>query len=359
MRKRVVFPLTGSLVLLLVVVLGPLFPLPAKAATVITDPLPTPNAHPFGIVEGPDSQTLWFTEEMGNKIGSVPNSDVGTPAEYPIPTANAFPQFITIGSDNNLWFTETHAGQIGQFVISTKTFHEFAIPSLHGILFEPGGIASGPDGNLWFTLSGLDSHGGLIGAIGRMTTSGTVTIFLVGLLGLLSHPQQIAVGPDGNLWFTDAGLNKLGRITPTGTLTLFSVPTANAGLQGIVGGPAGFIIFTEFHANKIGLYVLSTGQLLDVADPTGMTHPFAVVALPVSATADTLAVSFQGEDGIGLLNTDQEVAEDGGVGGGVNNLNVVKSDTVSDIVRNRNHDLAFPDELSSTIDLARSVAASL
>jgi len=30
----------------------------------------------------------------------------------------------------------------------------------------------------------------------------------------MSGPYGIAVGPDGNIWFTDVGLNAIGRIVP-------------------------------------------------------------------------------------------------------------------------------------------------
>ena len=34
-----------------------------------------------------------------------------------------------------------------------------------------------------------------------------------------SQPLGIMAGPDGNLWFTEPGANKIGRITPAGAIT--------------------------------------------------------------------------------------------------------------------------------------------
>ncbi len=44
-----------------------------------------------------------------------------------------------------------------------------------------------------------------------------------------SAPGSIAVGSDGNLWFTKSayGLNQIGRITPTGAITEFPVSGGN------------------------------------------------------------------------------------------------------------------------------------
>src|SRR6266581_2989335 len=40
-----------------------------------------------------------------------------------------------------------------------------------------------------------------------------------------SIPIGIAAGPDGNLWFTEGGGNKIGRITTAGAITEFPIPT--------------------------------------------------------------------------------------------------------------------------------------
>jgi hypothetical protein len=37
-------------------------------------------------------------------------------------------------------------------------------------------------------------------------------------------PMGITAGPDGNLWFTGAGSDKIGRITTSGAVTEFQIP---------------------------------------------------------------------------------------------------------------------------------------
>ena len=46
--------------------------------------------------------------------------------------------------------------------------------------------------------------------IGKITTSGSITEYE---LPANSKPAGITAGPDGNLWFTDRGTSKVGRIT--------------------------------------------------------------------------------------------------------------------------------------------------
>jgi virginiamycin B lyase len=69
---------------------------------------------------------------------------------------------------------------------------------------QPQGLAVGPDGNVWFTEQ--------IGKIGRITPTGTISEFTIPTID--SIPGSIAAGPDGNLWFTENLQNKIGRITP-------------------------------------------------------------------------------------------------------------------------------------------------
>ena len=120
----------------------------------------------------------------------------------------------------------------------TPPVTEFAIPTADS---SPMGIAAGPDGNLWFTEYQANK-------IGRITPSGTITEFP---LANGSSPYGIAAGPDGNLWFTEPLGNRIGRITPAGVITEFSLPTANSGPGEITAGPDGNLWFTE-GANKIG-----------------------------------------------------------------------------------------------------------
>lgn len=70
-----------------------------------------------------------------------------------------------------------------------------------------GGIARGPDGNLWFTYDNLTTNAS---GIGRMTTAGAITLTPTPTASSL--PTDITAGPDGAMWFTE-GSGSVGRIT--------------------------------------------------------------------------------------------------------------------------------------------------
>lgn len=110
----------------------------------------------------------------------------------------------------------------------------------HGVGAAPGALTDGPDGNLWF----VDA-----GAIGRITPGGQVTEFSGGL-NPGSDPHAIIAGPGGNLWFTDVGAtHALGEITPAGTITEFDAGThgLNSGATpyDLTAGPDGSVWFTD------------------------------------------------------------------------------------------------------------------
>ena len=111
---------------------------------------------------------------------------------------------------------------------------------------SPTRITAGPDGNLWFTEANADR-------IGRITTLGVVTEFSAGIT-IGAQPHGITTGPDGNLWFVEFGIDRIGRIDPaTGNVTEFSAGITPGATPGsITTGADGNLWFTEVAGGRIG-----------------------------------------------------------------------------------------------------------
>jgi virginiamycin B lyase len=101
---------------------------------------------------------------------------------------------------------------------------------MHG----PYGITMGLDRALWFTDS-------ITGSIGRITTSGQITVYRH---SGIKEPTSITLGPDGAVWFTCGAGVSIGRITTTGKITLYQQPGIQ-GPFGITAGPDKALWFTN------------------------------------------------------------------------------------------------------------------
>jgi len=110
----------------------------------------------------------------------------------------------------------------------------------------PEEIVTGADGNLWFTEDSTP------GRIGRITPSGTITEFgQTQGLSTNGGPLGITRGPDGNVWFAEtSNPGRIGKITPSGAITEYTggvAPgfSANTSPEEITTGPDGNLWFTE------------------------------------------------------------------------------------------------------------------
>ncbi|HEY6064707.1 MAG TPA: hypothetical protein VIY96_01035 [Thermoanaerobaculia bacterium] len=137
---------------------------------------------------------------------------------------------------------------------------EFTIPA-GGAL----NIAPGPDGNLWFTEASPLSP-----RIGRIRPFGQATDFP--LTGSAFPAIDVTSGPDGNVWFTvsdtaQGSFAAIGRITPSGVVTLFPLPNPASSPSSITLGPDGALWFTEIIANRIGRMTTS-GVIIEYPIPS-------------------------------------------------------------------------------------------
>ena len=63
----------------------------------------------------------------------------------------------------------------------------------------------------------------------------------------------MALGPDGNVWFTQQNTSRIASITPDGTITEYVTPTANSGPTGLSFDDEGNVWFTEQFVNQMGM----------------------------------------------------------------------------------------------------------
>jgi|GEM_PF-5802090 len=142
----------------------------------------------------------------------------------------------------------------------------------------PIDMAVRADGDIWFTDAGLDRYEDqFCNVIGRRGSDGRVTEF--SLARRHNGLQGIAAGRDGNLWFTESRANQIGRITSGGTITEFQIPTSDSGPEFIAAGLDGALWFTQSKANKIGR-ITTAGALTEFSIPTRDSGPNGIAPGP-------------------------------------------------------------------------------
>ncbi len=209
-----------------------------SAAAVTEFGLPTSASEPAGITTGPDGN-LWAVERNADKIARI--TPAGAVTEFTLVAGRGPHDIVSAGG--LIFFTERAGDRIGRLDPAAAdiqaSISEFLVA---GAGSQPSAIAAGPDGNVWFTEAGAGAD-----QIGRMTPAGIVTEFAVPGAG--SRPTGIASGPDGALWFTEAGSQQLGRITTAGAITNeFEVPalgTPASELGPVTAGPDGALWFVD------------------------------------------------------------------------------------------------------------------
>ncbi len=183
-------------------------------------------------------------------------------ATYPVAET---PNYIASGSDGNLWFTTSH------YVVRITTGGTETYFSNSGGFATH--IAAGAPGALWFT--------DLNNSIGKIALDGTITTYAV---PGASTTFDIAKGPDGNMWFTERGSQSIGKITAGGSSTLYHIPSGATPI-GITAGPDGALWFSASGG--------PTGEEFGKATTAG-----AITEYPIaSGTPGSPGAMTQGPDG--------------------------------------------------------------
>jgi streptogramin lyase len=216
------------------------------------------------------------------------------------------------------------------------TFKEFSLPKASAA----GPLTAGPDGALWFTEGQLNK-------IGRMTLSGVLTEFPVPTSKAFVH--SITAGFDGNLWFTERDGNNIGRITPAGVITEFPIPTPNSAPQDITSSASGGIWFVETLGLKLG-EISATGRITEYPlfqdeamheQPTGIT--IGLGSLSAVTVFFTLSYfdqqGYTGRGDVGWFSPGQQNGDVAGIGGRLDGALQLGNERIGFVVQSANGDL--------------------
>ena len=136
--------------------------------------------------------------------------------------------------DGSLWYA-SHI-RLGHLTTSGEVV-QFDLPVQPGIYAAAQDLVVGPDGFLWISRKA---------DVLRVSRSGEITTFA----NAGGYDNHLASGPDGNVWVTNHYANWIGRMTPSGTLTIFSNGPADADFPNdITAGSDGNLWFGSNHGS--------------------------------------------------------------------------------------------------------------
>ncbi|HST32804.1 MAG TPA: hypothetical protein VLJ80_04700 [Solirubrobacteraceae bacterium] len=222
------------------------------------------EVRPQQIITGPDGN-LWFMEgESTPKIGKV--TPIGSITEYGTGTTGV--RSIAAGADGNVWFTSNSGGEIGKITPGGTVTRSGGGCECNYVSMIPG-----PSETLWsIRVKGSERK---IRKIVVATEASTEYV--------VPEASYLAEGGDGNIWFTEPTAGKVGKITPSGTVTEYALPAGSKPAR-ITQGPDGSLwAVVEKAGSAVRLdKILTTGVVAgEYLLPTG-TQPSAIVTGPDS-----------------------------------------------------------------------------
>ncbi len=246
------------------------------------------------IVFGPDGY-LWAAELGGIAIFNPANGSLVN--QVPLPGGTSEQPFdLTVGPDGNIWYVAGNRNSAGtaynSYAIgivnksSPYAVQEIPLPAST----EPFGITTGPDSNIWVAVTSNGTTAGTIDQIDPATPAITQTLSIPTNVVTTPNPVAITAGPDGNVWFADAG-GAIGVVN-LNVQPHFVVTTPPAGVT--AGQDFGMTVTGEYGAGIVDLLFNGTVTASVASVPTGGSSTvggnFSVPAVKGVATFSTLTL---------------------------------------------------------------------
>ncbi|GLW90602.1 Vgb family protein [Actinokineospora globicatena] len=215
-------------------------------------------------------------------IGNSPAAEYPSIVEHgPVPSSLPIGGVCEVEFDRTgaLWVEQYLSSQVTRFEQATGRFTTFSTPMP---LSVPGGMDVDLAGDLWLPQVTGNSLLRVDTADGSMTELPLpwANAFTLERLHLgIGLPNDLALGPDGALWFTLGGLNSIGRYDPrTGAWDRFPVPGEILGQVGalfgiIKPGPGRTVLFDLPQLNKVATLDVDTHRFTQYVMPTPLSFP--------------------------------------------------------------------------------------
>lgn len=271
--------------------------------------LAIPVAYPTGIAVGPDgnlyisdaglAKVLEYNMSTGTTVTLAGTGTAGYNGDnIPAQTAEVnVPLGLAVDASGNVFFVDRNNNEVREIQMHNGVpgnIIDVASPSgsplVYATLNYMGGLAIGPQGNLYIANSG-DNQVLEVNLQTRTVTTvaGTGVYGYTGDSGLatqadLAFPVNVAVDAYGDIFISDRDNSALREVSPSGTITTVQATKGNLFLpNGVAVGPSGdiFIVNAGFNTVDEVHYVSPPLSFLEVTTAATHQYPMGQV-LPTS-----------------------------------------------------------------------------
>lgn len=215
-----------------------------------------PKHHPHGLLV--DRQGIVWTTGNGNGTIGRLDPKTGAMREFATSSDGSGPHTLVISDDGRtIWFTLQSGNRIGQLDTASGRIREY--PTSGG----PYGITLDREGRVWFCRMGDDRLGILDPATGKMAELA---------LPKGSRPRRMATAPDGSVWVTLYGHNKLVQVDPSARRVVHEVALpagGDGGAYAVTVDGAGVVWANEIRTDTVVRFDPRSGEVKTVKLPSG------------------------------------------------------------------------------------------
>jgi streptogramin lyase len=214
-------------------------------------------------ISGDAAGNVWFAMQQADEIGRM--SPDGVYTGFPLPRPRTHMDCVVVDTRRGIvWGSELIGNSIVRLDLSTGVLVELPIATPN---VSPGDLALGPDGTLWF-VEGYNNDKGGLGKVDPVTNA----IVEFALPSPRGEIDGIAVDGSGAVWFAELADNKLGRYA-NGAFAEFDLPRPASLPTNIAFDQAGRLWVTTQGSNALVAFDPTTGTWVEYPIPTATSSP--------------------------------------------------------------------------------------
>ena len=248
------------------------------------------GGQPFLISRGPDAR-LWYSTG-DTRVEAM--TTAGAPTSYDVPDTAGGTGGIALSPGNTVAVGQSGFGNFPNGALSSVAGDGSAAHGPLSAQAAPNQLATGPDGNVWYA---GDRYACRATPALDAQNCATLSNSAVGADG-------IATGSDGNLWVTERVAGAIVRVTPGLGHQEFPLSDTGSAPYGITAGPDGALWFTEISGNRIGR-ITTSGDIREFTLPHAASDPMGITQGPDGA----LWFAESAGNRIGRITTSGQITE--------------------------------------------------